>query len=132
MGNLFSLSYWFNPLPGPWVAIYLKLISAFFVLLVVVGLIAWQLSKRDKDDKLTAKLWLKIEYFSLTLGIVGLLLLLIRQQNIYFLSMPFWFLLLIVVALIWLYKIIKYVLREMPERRKELEEKKIKEKYLPR
>lgn len=132
MGNLLKLSYWFDPLPGPWLNEYLKIIYAFFGLLVVAGLVAWLLAGKNKADRLIMRFWSKVQHFALTIGLVGLVLVLIRQERIYFLSMPLWLLLLVLGAIVWAYYIFRYITRVVPERRKEIEAKKLKEKYLPR
>ena len=131
MSNLFKLTYWFNPLPGPWVAEYLKIVYAFFGLLVIIAMVAWWLASKNKEDRLIMRFWGKVQHFGLTIGALGLLLAVIRQENIYFLSMPAWFLVLVLGAAVWLYYIVKYIIYVVPQRRKEIEERKLKEKYLP-
>ncbi len=132
MGNLIKLSYWLNPLPGPWLPALLGVVYAVFALLVLMGIVAWWLAGKNKQNRLMMKFWLKVQRFSLVIGITGLLLIFFRQQNFYFLSMPVWFLLLVIGALVWAYYIVRYITQTVPQRKKEIEERKIKEKYLPR
>lgn len=131
MGNLLTFSYWFNLRPEPWLAQSLKIVYAVFSLLIIAGLMARWLAAKNKENKLTQKLWLMVQHVSLTLGIVGLMLIFARQQQIYIVGMPFLFLLLVIGAAIWFFYIFKYLVKIMPEKKKEMEIKKIKEKYLP-
>ncbi len=131
MSNLLTLKYWLDPLPGPWLDENVKIVYAVFGLLIIAGMIAWVYRARFKNEKLYSKLWRKIEYFCLTIGIVGLLLALIREQNIYILSMPFFYMVLFLASLWWLYKIYKYASYELPRRKKEIAEEKRRERYLP-
>ncbi len=132
MGNLFKLSYWFNPAPGPWLAGWLKVLYAFFVLLFIMGLVASWMAGRYKDNKPNYRLWKKVQHFGLGVGLTGVLLILIRQEGIYFLSMPVWMLLLIIGMLVWLYFIIVYAVRDLPVKKERLASEQIKKRYLPR
>lgn len=131
MTNLLKLSYWFNPNPGPWLTENLKIVYAFFGLLVILGLLAWLFAGKNKENRLIYKLWQKIQSACLVIGVVGLLLIFFRQQRIYFLAMPFLFILLLAGAGVWVYFILKYLTKTLPQRKKEQEQKKAKEKYLP-
>src|SRR3989338_6371509 len=101
MKNLLKLSYWFNPNPGQWIEGNLKIVYAVFVLLIVVGLIAWLFVGKNKDNKLIAKFWQRVKNACLTVGIIGLALIFCRQQRIYFLSMTFIILLNAVGGIVW-------------------------------
>ncbi|OGG87365.1 hypothetical protein A3B87_01345 [Candidatus Kuenenbacteria bacterium RIFCSPHIGHO2_02_FULL_39_13] len=131
MKNLLKLSYWFNPNPGQWIEGNLKIVYAVFVLLIVVGLIAWLFVGKNKDNKLMAKFWQRVKNACLTVGIIGLALIFCRQQRIYFLSMPFLILLNAVGGIVWAYFIARYIFKTVPEKKREIAEKKEKEKYLP-
>ena len=131
MNNLLKLSYWFDFNPGPWLAQNLKIVYVAFSLLVIFGLIAWLFAGKNKDNKLVQRFWKKLQAALLTIGITGLLLILFRQQRIYFLAMPFLFIVLFIGSLVWAYFILKYVTKTMPQRKKEEADKKTKQKYLP-
>ena len=131
MENLLKLSYWFNLSPGPWLEENLKIVYIVFGLLVILGLIAWLFAGKNKENRLMRKFWHKVQTACMTIGMVGLLLILFRQQRIYFLSMPFLFILLFIGAALWAYFIFKYVTKIVPKKKEEDEEKKQKQKYLP-
>ena len=132
MSNLLKLSYWFNPSPGQWLEGNLKIVYAVFALLIVVGLIAWLFIGQNKDNKLMAKFWQRVKNAGFTVGIIGLALIFCRQQRIYFLSMPFLILLNAAGGIVWTYFIVRYIFKTVPKKKKELAEKKEKEKYFPK
>jgi len=132
MGNLLKLSYWFSPVPGPFLDSSLKVVYAFFGLLVIFGLIAWLFAGKNKDNRLIYKFWQKVQMACLTIGIVGLLLIFFRQQRITVLGMPFLLALNILGGLVWMYFIVRYIIKKVPEKKKEIEMQKEKEKYLPK
>jgi hypothetical protein len=131
MSNLLKLSYWFNPNPGPWLAQNLKIVYAVFGILVIFGLLAWWFSGRNKQNRLIQRFWQKLQNACLTIGISGLVLIFFRQERIYFLAMPFLFILLFAGAVIWAYFILRYLVKTLPEKKKKEEEKESKQKYLP-
>jgi ABC-type transport system involved in multi-copper enzyme maturation permease subunit len=131
MGNLLTLTYWFNLNPGPWLEQSLRIVYAVFGLLIILGLIAWLFAGKNKENRLIYKLWHKIQLACLTVGIIGLILIAARQQRIYFLGMPFLLILLLIGALVWAYFIFRYATKVMPNQKEEEVKKKEKEKYLP-
>jgi hypothetical protein len=131
MSNLLTLSYWFNLNPGAWVQTNLRVISVLFGLLVIFGIMAWFFINKNKENKLVQKFWKKVQGASLTIGFVGLLLIFFRQQRVVFLSMPFLLLLNVVGGAVWAYFIFRYITKVVPEKKKMIEEKKAKDKYLP-
>ena len=132
MGNLLKLSYWFNPMPGPFLDEYLKVVYIFFGLLVIGGLIAWLFMGRNKGNRLIAKFWRRVRAACLTIGIVGLLLIFFREQRVSYVSLPFLLVLDIGGGLVWAWVILKYVVKEVPVKKEEIEKEKQKEKYLPK
>ncbi len=131
MGNLLRLSYWFNLSPGPWLEESLRIVYAVFGLLVIFGLIAWLFAGKNKDNRLVKKFWQKLQTACLMIGIIGLALIVFRQQRIYFLGMPFLFAVLLIGAGVWAYFIFRYATKGMPAKKEEEAKKKEKEKYLP-
>ena len=132
MSNLLSYKYWFSAYPGPWLQSNLKVIYAVFGLLILAGLVAWLFVGKNKDNKLIQKFWRKVQSAGLTIGIIGLLLAGARQQRINFLSMPFLFALLGIGCVAWIYFIVRYVIKVVPQRKLEQKERAEKEKYLPK
>jgi hypothetical protein len=130
MGNLLSLHYWFSSYPGPWLEGSLKAIYIAFGLVIILGLIAWLFEGKNKDNFLMQKFWRRVKNCFLTIGIIGLLLVGARHQRVNFLSMPFFLLIDVASGIAWLYFIAKYILKVVPKRKKEIEEKKEREKYL--
>ena len=130
MPNLLTLSYWFNLAPGPFLSYYLRIIYSVIGLLLTFGIISGLFIKKNEKDILLQKFWRKIQAFCLTIGIISLLLVFSRQQRIGFIGMPFFLLLTFIGALYWAYRIVNYLTKKIPVKRKEQQQKKEKEKYL--
>jgi len=86
--NLFSPSYIFNQLPGPFMGSWGKYLIIFFAIVVVAGVVAYTISTRKQNSPLIRKAYAKISNFLLVIGIVAILLIFFRQQRVQFLSMP--------------------------------------------
>ncbi len=132
MHNLLQLNYWFNPLPGAWLGWPLKIITALAMFLILIGLMGWLFVGKNRSNKLMAKLWHKVQFFGLTIGISIAFLVFARQEDIYFLGMPILLLLVFLWAAVWLYYIINYIIVELPQKKKEIDSQRLKEKYLPK
>lgn len=130
MTNLLTLSYWFNLNPGPFLDEYIKIVYGIIVLILVAGFVTWIFVKKNADNKLIQKFWIKVQNFCFTIGISAGLLVFFRQQRINFLSMPFLLLLIFIGALVWTYFILKYITTTVPARKKEKAEQELKNKYL--
>ncbi|NMB48190.1 hypothetical protein GYA13_01940 [Candidatus Kuenenbacteria bacterium] len=130
MRNLLTFSYWFNISPEPWLESSYRFLILVFGIMVIIGLLAGLFIKKNDSDNLKRKFWDKIQSLFLLIGFLGLGLVFCRQEEIGFLSMPFLLLLLGVWALIWAYKIFRYAVKIMPERREEQRKKEEKQKYL--
>jgi len=129
MSNLLSFQYWFNFNPGPFLPGVLKVGQIGIGLLLVAGIVTWFFIKKNKDDYLVQRFWQKLQFFCFTIGISALFLVLCRQQKISFLAMPFLLLLVFVGALVWIFFIIRYVTKTMPNKKEEKKAKEEKEKY---
>ena len=68
----------------------------------------------------------------ITIGLVGLLLLFFRYENVYFLSGRFLLLFLVVALLVWLGFIVYYGIRKFPLEITDYKDFLRKEKYIPK
>jgi amino acid transporter len=130
MTNLLTANYWFSLNPEPWLGGVFKILVVVFCLLVIMGMISGLFVGKNKEDNLKRKFWDKIRTWGLLIGFLGLFLIFSRQQRIGFLGMPFLFLLLIIWAVIWAGRIVRYVVKVMPVRREEKQKKEEMKKYL--
>lgn len=110
----------------------IQIMIVFFAVLVLIG-IAIKIYKATKKDleKFQSKLLEKIITFFLTLGAIGLGLTWLRYERVLILSARFWLIVWLIIMIVWLYPILKYRFKVVPEAKKHSEEKKLFQKYLP-
>jgi len=124
--------YWFNPQPVPLGPTLVGGILAFFSWFLVVAVVLWLIARGLKrEEPLKAGIFLRFASLMAYTGAIGLLLLLFAYEQLPVLGMRFWVLSLFILFLIWLLRIIIYVVKDYPVKRKELDEKRRLEKYLP-
>lgn len=108
------------------------LISVVFLLFFLTGLLALFLAaKKEKTDKIIAKFFGKLANWGLWSGVIGLLITFFRYQRAPYLGMRLWTIGWLIFNLIWLLKIIKYLLKDVPKAKAEIKKKQEFEKYLP-
>ncbi len=129
MNNLLSLNFWLNVRPGQLMPQYLQYFIIFVVILAVLTIIFGLIQARNKKN-LYGRFWSGLYYFCLTNTIISVFLLFFTYEAIPFLSARFWFLLWVVEILVWLFFLAKK-LREVPKRKKWLDEEKQYKKYIP-
>lgn len=129
--KFFNFKYLFAVDPGPLSSIFLKFLIIIFSIFLFLSLIFRFLIYFKKKDLILINFFKKLNYFFLTLAILGFILLFFRQEGIPFLSRRFWLLILLISSLFWLFFIFRFVFK-IPQEKKKLKEKEIFEKYLPR
>lgn len=131
LGNWLDPAYLFNRNLGPFTT---KL--AWFVLLgmFLAMFVAWLLKKRaiKSGDIFSKKATRRLFVVIWTMAWIGVVLWVLRQINVAYLSAPILFLLWAIVSLIWLAFIAKYWFGVVPRRRSQLSFETIKKQYLPR
>ncbi|HRY63179.1 MAG TPA: hypothetical protein P5267_01035 [Patescibacteria group bacterium] len=130
MSNLLTLNYWFSLNPEPWLQTSFRLLLSVFGGMIILGLLAGLFVRKNKEDNLKRKFWDKVQNLFLLIGFLGVVLVFSRQQRIGFLGMPFLLLILGLWALYWTSRIVRYVVKIIPERREEQKKKEEKKKYL--
>ncbi|OIO47896.1 MAG: hypothetical protein AUJ28_00265 [Parcubacteria group bacterium CG1_02_37_51] len=100
---------------------------AFFVLAVVLSI----MKRNKKFDKYFTLLMQKIANLALSFSIIGMILLFFRHQLVPYLGMRGWTLIWWLICLVWFVYVLKYWTIVIPAKRKELQKKREKEKYLP-
>jgi cytochrome c oxidase subunit IV len=128
--HFFNPVYLFNLRPAIIQQTNLIVLIAFFGLLIVLAGFSRLLVIKTKDG-LKIKAYRRFSHLFLTIGILGLIYLFFAWQGVAILSARFWPLVLAIVALVWLVFIAKYLLMEIPKLRREIENKRKFEKYLP-
>jgi hypothetical protein len=129
--NLLSFKYWFNLTPEPFLSFTLNALYIFFGALLILGLAARVVAGRMKQNAVLKKSYEKFYHLLATMGVFGLILLFFRQQQVVFLSAPFWLIIWLIVLLVWLAFVLRYVLVKAPKLREQMALKNELKKYLP-
>lgn len=132
--QLFELSFWLTPHPGP---IDLKTTIIFLIIFGsgIAGKIGLKIFLKKNKTTLTKpekKLISKIESLCLTMGSLGLVWLFFAYENISFLSGRYFLVLWCISLGIWIYLIWHYYDTEMQPTLSLLKEREQIEKYLPK
>ena len=110
----------------------IKTMLIFFAVLTLIGIGVKIYEKIGKLEKFQAKLLEKIVSFFITLGLLGLGLSWLRYERVHILSARFWLIVWLIALIVWLYPILKYWIKIVPEAKKHSEERKLFKKYLPK
>ena len=129
MSTLFSLSFWFKLRPGVLSTNVFYGIIVFLAILLA-GILVFNALKKSKTAGLYRKIWIKLGNFCLGNLVIGLFLLFFAFEQLPFLAMRIWLLLWFIGMVVWMLFIIK-VMSKIPDIKKEHEEKKEYEKYIP-
>lgn len=126
--NILTWHYWFSQ-PYTAIGLVFKIWLGGFLAIVLVGLMAL-IIRRKKTMEAERKAWGRLGACLLTMGILGLIWLWLRQQSAFFLAWRFWLLLWLVLFLVWFIKILWYMAWRLPKVRAQNKERETKEKYL--
>ncbi len=125
--NLFSSSYWFELMPGP-LGQSGKFFFLVLLLVFLIGAIATAIGK--KRTKLYKRTLIRAYDFFAGNFVLAIIFFFFRYETLPFLSGRFWLAAWFLLIIGWFYFIIKD-LKGLPEKRKEAELRKMKEKYIP-
>jgi len=129
MSNLLSLKFWLAMRPGTLLPIYNKIFIIFIIFLIVLSLLCVFLKNKRKKS-IYNKIWRSLSSFSLVNAFTGLILLFFTYEMVPLLSSRFWFIIWGAGAAVWLFFIARAA-REIPKRKKQLEEEKQFKQYIP-
>ena len=130
MNQLLNFSFWFDVFPLTFIPIFLWLAIILFCSAIVFSLFFLWRSKKS-HDYILKKTWFKFYSWSLSFGLVGLLLTFLKEERIAYLGMRVWLVLWVLACLIWLGFILKFVLLEIPKMKEEKRKQAEIKKYLP-
>ncbi len=106
------------------------ILAVAFGLLIILGIASRVLVIKTKDG-LKVKGWRRLFHLFLTISILGFIYLFFAWQGVSLLASRFWLVILGLTALVWFGFIAKYLFWEAPKLRKNIEEKRKFEKYIP-
>ncbi len=129
--KFFSPGYWFSQEPMD--PFGLKVIFIGLVILLIGAVILRVLVyKKIKTDPYVNRLYRKISNLLFTLSGAGFIFWFSGYQGAFILGMRFWYLILKLIALVWIGLIIRYWVKEVPLKKSERKRKQEFERYLPK
>lgn len=102
-----TLKYFFNTTPGSEFKFYIPLIILAGILIIGSVVFSRVYSKKKKYDFAFKRLFKKLSSRFTTIGIILLILIALRYENIPYFSMRIWLYLLLLISLYIIYKYIK-------------------------
>ncbi len=131
--RLTSLDFIFNPRLGTLSTNFAMFFNIFFGLILITALIIYLILKKYKKQKNLpqAYLWQRLTNMFLVLGVAGFILLFLRQQKAYWISMPIFWYLWFIGGLVWAGFIFRWAKTGKKKLEQDIKNRKEKEKYLP-
>ena len=129
MKYFFTIAYWFNLRPESLTVQGLRNFFVFIIILAIFTSIFAILKSRYKRG-LFSRIWKKLYFFNLANLVIGIFLLFFVYESIPFLSARFWLLAWWLSMIVWIFFIIKELMK-IPKIREELEKEKEFKKYIP-
>jgi len=131
MDKFLSLKYFFTFRPDPDFQ-FTKLMLAVGLILLIAGILLGIYRKKHLKNEIVRKLIKKYPGQLRTYGILALILLLVRETGIPFLSMRIWW---VILAAFFLYSLLKFLFTfkgEYKKRMRQAEKHGLANKYLPK
>lgn len=129
--HLFDPNYLLDPTPGSANHYYIPLIITF-ALLMIGGVLCKKYLRQHKKDQALRKLFKNTSRNLMALGIIGLLLIAIRYENLPYLSMRFFLWLLVIITIVFFAKTIYTYIKKYPVEKEKIKKHIEKKKYLPK
>ena len=130
-GELLTLSYWFEYYPGPFAGVLYWSVLGAAAGAVLIGLVL-AFTTRVVKDAGWRRVAARLGNLLLTVGVLALLSFFFTQTSTPLLGSRFWFVLWLLIALSWLWFIMRYALTVAPQERAERAKQQEYQKYLPR
>lgn len=108
-----------------------KVFGGIAVALVAIGVVSFIVSRLNRNI-VTKRFLRRVQTWSLTMGLLGLVWFAARYQLVALFGTHLAFLIVLLVAIIWLWHIISYRLRVYTHEKEVWEKEQLKQKYLAR
>lgn len=108
----------------------LIILAIIFGLGIILAIVFKLISEKTKDG-LKIKGWRRFFHLLLTMGILGYVYLFFAWQDIPLLAGRFWLLIWLVTVLVWQAFILRYLFFVVPKLRRDIDQRRKFEKYLP-
>ncbi len=128
MSNLLSLSFWFNMRPPALTPLFVKVFLILVIIILVLAIIFKIL--QNKKGGIYAFLYRKLANLFFSNFVIGILILFFNYEAVPFLAMRFFFIVWFLEMAVWLFFVLIKI-KEIPKRKKQLEQDKEYRKYIP-
>lgn len=132
LSSLLSPRYWFDLTPTSLTGLTERILLVFFLVVFAVGLFFRLIERRKRFDRFKSRAWQRLSRVGLTMGVFGWLILFFGFEQIRLFGARFWFLFWLISVLVWLFFIWRDYYRVAPRERRLEEQRRQREKYLPR
>lgn len=129
--NIFHPLFWFSLEAANVGGLLGKMLLAFFLLLILVGVVCRMVLMHSSQDRYVKMVVKRMITFCLTMGFLGLLLYFFSYQGIQLFGARFWYPLWDLGAVVWIVSIAKFALKEVPRLREKNMVQSVKSKYIP-
>lgn len=132
MSELLTLTYWFNPFGNYFSTPTFWILLVVFVLAAIAGVyLLVTREAKTKHNGLLKKTYTVCLHWLNSFGFVGLILFALRHYRVPYLGMRFWLIAWVLICFVWLLVIVKYLLVEVPEKKKKFIQDQELKKYQP-
>ena len=130
--SFFSPFYWLTTEPPEVGGTLGTIVFIVFLACLVLGIVSRISADRRREDRYVREIGRRVSFFLTSMGVWGVVLFFFSFENIYLFGARFWYPVWGIVFLVWSYRIVKYVREEVPEMRELDQERKARNKYLPK
>jgi len=132
LATLLSPKYWFDLTPSPLAGLTVKILLGVFLLVFAAGFFFHFAKKGKRFDRFKTRVWQRLCSCGLTMGGLGLVFLFFSYEQIRLFGARFWYVFWLIGLLVWLISIWHNYYRVAPREKKLEEQRRQREKYLPR
>lgn len=129
---LITLNFWFNTNPPSFVPPVFLGLGILLIVIFIVGIVIKWYGYKLRSNPPLHRVLSRIGRADIAIAVIGGFLYFVSYEQIQFVSMRFWWLLLFVAAIVWAVFIVLDILKRYPVEKKVRAERMEKEKYLPK
>lgn len=122
---------WFTLSPASVDGVYGKVLFGFFVVLFLVGIVCRIVLIHSAKDRYMKMIGERLSAFFLSMGFVGMVLFFFSYEGIRFFGARFWYVLWFILGVVWTVSLVRFVSKEVPQKREQHLRQHAKSKYLP-
>lgn len=130
--KLINPAYLLEKQPGPAADAVFGAAIFFALFLIASGFVWLSFVRRERTEPIYKSVRERTVRWLFTTGFVGLILVFFRWQSIPYFGTRIWLVLWLIAAAVWFLFVMNYLLKKFPKERKIDEERKTRERYLPK